>query len=93
MVRPRWIELPRRHVAEFTDQFFRVRPGLALTAAVIIEADALQIAHDSPWKLMAFTASSATSSITLMWSPHRGLCPSALCVAAGSSPQFRGFRL
>ena len=66
---------------------------LPFTVVVIMEDDALQIAHDSPWKLTASTVSPSIFSVRTIWSPHSGLCPSALCVASGSTPQFRGFLL
>ena len=46
-------------------------------ATLGIDADALQIAHDSPWNAMALMMSPASWSATLMWSPHSGFSPSA----------------
>ena len=55
MLLARHIERAGCHVAKFMDQGFSLAARLAMTVVVIIDADALQIAHDSPVKAMAST--------------------------------------
>ena len=66
---------------------------LPLTATVIIDAEALQIAHDSPSNPISPIRSPSSFSATQMWSPHSGFRPSERWVAPSSLPQFRGFLL
>src|SRR5215831_10842611 len=64
-----------------------------LSAAVIIEAEALEMAQPDPWKPMSRSVSPSTSSSTEMRSPQSGLWPSAAAVGAPSRRKFRGLRL
>ena len=56
---------------------------MPLTAVVIIEADALQIAHDSPSNAIASTASFATFTSSSSRSPHSGFTPFGLMRRVG----------
>src|SRR5690606_12199635 len=51
--------------------------GMPFTASVMSEADAVEMAHPCPTKLMSSTRSSLTFTKTVSRSPQRGLCPSA----------------
>jgi len=66
---------------------------LALTAALINEADDWEIEQPLPVIFMFFKTPSSTSRYTTISSPHRGLKPSTR-IAGGdsSSPRLRGER-
>jgi hypothetical protein len=66
---------------------------LPFTAAVIAEADALEMAHPDPTKLTSAMTSPSMRSQTVSWSPHSGFRPSARRFAPAISPKFRGRRL
>ena len=61
--------------------------------AVIREAAAREMAQPVPWKPTSRITPSATSRSKAIRSPHRGLFPSALRLAAGRVRKFRGLRL
>jgi len=54
------------------------------SASVIIDADALETAQPAPSKPMSRIVSRSISRSNVMWSPHRGLNPSAVRLARGS---------
>jgi len=66
---------------------------LPFTLAVIMDAEALQIAQLSPSKATFSIDPSCTFRVIQMWSPHSGFRPSARCVASARLPQLRGFLL
>src|SRR5262249_1686871 len=67
--------------------------ALPWSCAVIMDADALEMAHPEPWNAMSRITPSSTRSSTRIASPHRGLMPSACWVAWASFRKFLGFRL
>src|SRR6266699_5092011 len=58
---------------------------LPFTLCVIMDAEAVEIAHPEPWKLMSRIESPSKSRYTVKWSPQSGLYPSALWFAVASS--------
>src|SRR5574340_1182879 len=63
-----------------------------LTASVMSDADAVEMAQPRPSNATSRTMPSATSRYTFTVSPHSGLCPSATRLAVASLPRFRGCR-
>jgi hypothetical protein len=58
-----------------------------------MEADATEMAQPEPSKLDdSIRPSAFTRKYNLSLSPHRGLIPSAVCVASGKRPKCRGLR-
>src|ERR1700733_13482547 len=66
---------------------------LPLTASVMSEAEAVEIAHPCPSNRISSILSAASLSRSVSRSPHRGFTPSALASADSSGPKFLGRRL
>jgi len=60
------VESPGRHLTELCDHLLDVGDGFPLDVAVIIDAEALQMAQLSPSKATLSTLSSLTFSVTQM---------------------------
>ena len=64
-----------------------------LTAAVISEAEAFEMAQPVALEAHVLDVSPSTSTQTVRWSPQSGLCPSAWRAGGGSSRKFLGVLL
>src|SRR5947208_5919923 len=67
--------------------------SLPLTASVIRDAEAVEMAQPRPSKRMSAARSPSSTTNTDNRSPHSGLCPSARLSAGSMRPKFRGWRL
>src|SRR3989440_208245 len=67
--------------------------SLPLTASVMRDAEAVEMAQPRPSKRMSATRSPSSSTNTDSRSPHSGLCPSARLSAGSMRPKLRGGRL
>src|SRR5256885_4611732 len=67
--------------------------SLPLTASVMRDAEAVEMAQPRPSKRMSATRSPSSSTNTDSRSPHSGLCPSARLSAGSMRPKLRGWRL